>query len=74
MGPGHIYRSPRVTLGPQRLGSLRALREWRWNADRRRQVSQLGDLDRRHPFDNGYVGDAMARQIEEIRNLPEVGH
>ena len=63
---------PRFTLAPQRRRPLRALREMWWSHDRRRRVAQLGGLDLRHPLDEGYVADAMARQIEEIRNLPEV--
>jgi hypothetical protein len=48
-----------------------ALRELWWTHDRRRRIAQLGKTDRRHPLDERYVADAMARQIEEIRNLPE---
>ena len=64
--------NPHFKLVPQRRGPLRALRELLWGHDRRRQITQLGNTDRRHPLDEGYVVDAMARQIEEIRNLPEV--
>ena len=67
MAPG-----PRFTLVPQRRRPLRALRELWWSHDRRRRIAHLGGLDLRHPLDEGYVVDAMARQIEEIRNLPEV--
>jgi hypothetical protein len=44
-----------------------------WSRDRRRRIAHLREKDRRHPLDEGYVVDAIARQIEEIRNLPEVG-
>lgn len=36
-----------------------------------RRVPRLGEKDRRDRLDEGYVMDAMARQIEEIRSLPE---
>ena len=72
MGPGHTHPSQLVTLVPQRRRPLRGLRELWWSHDRRRQHAQLGPVNRRHPLDEGYVVDAMARQIEEIRNLPEV--
>ena len=72
MDPRHRTIHVQYTLVPQRRGPLRALREIWWNADRRRQIARLGQKDRRHPLDEGYVVDAMARQIEEIRNLPEV--
>ena len=68
----HTSDDPHFTLVPQRRKPLWALRELWWSHDRRRQLAQLGRIGRRHPLDEGYVVDAMARQIEEIRNLPEV--
>jgi hypothetical protein len=58
-------------LAPARQRPLRAARELWWRPKRQR-IAQLDRTDRRHPLDEGYVVDAMARQIEEIRNLPEV--
>ncbi|MBV8943453.1 MAG: hypothetical protein JO240_17135 [Solirubrobacterales bacterium] len=72
MGFEHGAPGPRFTRVPQRRRPLRGLRELWWSHDRRRQHAQLGPVNRRHPLDEGYVVDAMARQIEEIRNLPEV--
>jgi hypothetical protein len=63
----------RITLVPQLRWPVLAIRELWWNRERRRRIAQLGKTDRRHPLDEGYVVDAIARQIEEIRNLPEVG-
>ena len=63
---------PRFTLVPRRPRPPRDLRELWWAHDRRRRIARLGTVDLRHPLDEGYVVDAMARQIEEIRNLPEV--
>jgi hypothetical protein len=65
---GNLHSSSGL-LGGKPLQSLHEL--W-WGHDRRRQIAQLGQINRRHPLDEGYVVDAMARQIEEIRNLPEV--
>jgi hypothetical protein len=73
MHPGNTAADRRFTLAPQRRKSLRGLRELWWSHDRRRQLARLADKHRRHPLDEGYVVDAMAHQIEEIRNLPEVG-
>jgi hypothetical protein len=61
----------RVIVAPQRRRRLRALFEWWWNLDRRRHITRLGEEDRRRSLDEGYVVAAMARQLEEIRNLPE---
>lgn len=72
MDPWERPTNPPFTLAPQRPRPLRALRELWWSHDRRRQLAQLRLDDHRHPLDEGYVADAMARQIEEIRNLPEV--
>jgi hypothetical protein len=74
-GTGHemgIAPDPRVASAPQRRRRLQALRELWWSHDRRRRIAHLGTLDLRHPLDEGCVADAMAHQIEEIRNLPEV--
>ena len=62
----------RLTPAPGGRSPLWALRELWWSHDRRRRIAQLGTTDRRHPLDEGYVADAIARQLEEIRNLPEV--
>lgn len=72
MDPRGMPADPRFTLAPQRQGPLRALRELWWGHHRRRHIARLGADDHRHPLDDGYVADAMARQVEEIRNLPEV--
>jgi hypothetical protein len=48
------------------------VREWWWNRDRRRHIAETSGPRRRHPLDETYVIDALARQLEEIRNLPEV--
>lgn len=61
----------RITSVPQRRCPVLVLRELWWTHDRRRRIAQLGKTERRHPLDAGYVADAIARQIEEIRNLPE---
>lgn len=62
----------RTALAPHRRRTARAVFEWWWNLDRRRHIRQLGSLDRRHPLDEAFVVEAMARQLEEIRNLPEL--
>jgi hypothetical protein len=49
--------------------SLLTVREWWWNRDRRRHIAQIVAAVR---LDEEYVIDALARQLEEIRNLPEV--
>jgi hypothetical protein len=61
-----------TTIVSPRRRMLRALFEWWWNLDRRRHIAQLADEDRLHPLDESYVVEAMARQLEAIRNLPEV--
>jgi hypothetical protein len=62
-----------VIIVPQRRRPLRGLLG-RWSSyDRRRRGARITSLDRRLLLDEDYVVDAMARQIEEIRNLPEVG-
>jgi hypothetical protein len=68
-----IAPDPRFVSAPPRRRPLRALRELWWSRDRRRRIAHLGTRDLRHPLDEGYVVDAMARQVEEIRSLPEVG-
>jgi hypothetical protein len=68
----HTTARKAIALVPQRRRPLRALHELWWGHDRRRQIARMQMTDRRHPLDEGYVVDAMARQIEEIRNLPEV--
>lgn len=72
MDPWKIRANSRFTLVPERSRPLRALRGLCWSHPRRRYIAQLARSDHRHPLDEGYVADAMARQIEEIRNLPEV--
>ena len=72
MDPWDMPADPRFTLAPQRSRPLRVLRELWWSHDRRRHITRLSERDRRHPLDDGYVADAMARQIEEFRNPPEV--
>ena len=67
--PVHARRH--TTLAPRRR-LLRAAFEWWWNLDRRRHIRELGKRDRLHPLDEAFVVDAMARQLEEIRNLPEL--
>ena len=62
-------RTPRP---PGRRRALRAVFEWWWDIDRRRHIAQLGDRDRLHPLDEDHVMAAMARQLEEIRRLPEL--
>ena len=57
----------------QRRGQrLATVREWWSNRDRRRHVAQMSGRRRRHLLDQAYVIDALARQLEEIRNLPEI--
>jgi hypothetical protein len=72
MGYMDMAPHPRFMLVPQRRRPLRGLRELWWSHDRRRRIAHLGAPDLRHPLDESYVADAMARQIEEIRSLPEV--
>ena len=71
MDPRDRTPEPRFTLDPQRPRPLRVLRELWWSHPRRRYIARLTEPDHRHPLDEGYVADAMARQIEEIRSLPE---
>lgn len=52
----------------------RAVFDWWWNLDRRRRANPLAGSERAGPLDETFVVAAMARQIEEIRNLPEVSH
>jgi hypothetical protein len=61
-----------VRVITRRSTPLRVLRDRWWRHHRSRYVARLTNGDRRHPFDEGYVADAMARQIEEIRHLPEI--
>lgn len=61
----------RPTAGPRRR-LLRSVCELWWNLDRRRHIARLVKGDRLHPLDEPSVVDAMAWQLEEIRNLPEV--
>jgi hypothetical protein len=63
---------PRFTVVQRGRRPLRGLRELWWSHDRRRRIAHLGTLDLRHRLDESYVADAIARQVEEIRNLPEV--
>jgi hypothetical protein len=62
----------RTALAPHWRRTARAVFEWWCNLDRRRDIKQMGGSDRRHPLDEGLVVAAMARQLEEIRNLPGV--
>ena len=62
----------RAALAPRWRRSAHAVFEWWWNLDRRRHIEQLGRRDRLHPLDEAVVVEAMARQLEEIRNLPEL--
>jgi hypothetical protein len=55
----------------RRARPVLTVREWWWNRDQRRHIAQMTGHVRRHPLDEQYVVDAMARQLEEIRNLPE---
>ena len=72
MDPRDIAGDRGFTLAPQRQGPLRGMRELWWRPHRRRHLARLSRSEHRYPLDEGYVADAMARQIEEIRNLPEV--
>jgi hypothetical protein len=62
----------RTALGPQWRRTAHAVFEWWWNLDRRRHTKQMDTSDRSHPLDEAFVVVAMAHQLEEIRNLPEV--
>ena len=72
MDRSEIPADPHLALGPQRRKPLRALRERWWSSPYRRYMIRFGSRDHRHPLDERYVADAMARQHEELRNLPEV--
>jgi hypothetical protein len=61
-----------------------AAREWRWNRDRRRRIRAMLERDTERDTERGGGSgdgdgvetedgwaDAMARQLEEIRGLPE---
>lgn len=72
MDPRDTSAAPRFTRARERRWPLRAVRELWWGHRHHRYIARLGAGDHRHPLDDGYVADAMARQIEEIRNLPEV--
>ena len=56
----------------RRARRITTVSEWWWNRDRRRNIAQMSGERRRHPLDEAYVTDALARQLDEIRNLPEV--
>jgi hypothetical protein len=60
------------TIASRRRWIVRAVFEWWWNLDRRRHIAHLGDEDRRHPLDENHVVEAMARELEAIRDLPEI--
>ena len=62
---------PPTTLVPKRRRALRGMFEWWWNLDRRRHIAQLDGHDHLHLLNEAFVVEAMARQLEEIRNLPE---
>lgn len=62
----------RAALAPRWRRTAIAVFEWWWNLDRRRHIRQSGSHDRRHPLDETFVVEAMARQLEEIRNLAEL--
>ncbi|MBV8945376.1 MAG: hypothetical protein JO286_12260 [Solirubrobacterales bacterium] len=64
-------RRSTIAVVPQRRRALRTMFNWWWNLDRRQHIAQLGSQDRLHPLNEAFVVDAMARQLEEIRNLPE---
>ena len=51
---------------------LLLVRELRWNQDRRQHIAAMVARERSHLLDEAYVADAFARQLEEIRNLPEL--
>jgi hypothetical protein len=59
------------TVAPRRR-LMRAVLAWWWNLDRRRHIAQLDTRNRLHPMDEAFVVEAMAGQLEEIRNLPEL--
>lgn len=72
MNPWDIPAETNVRFVVPHSTPLRTLRELWWSHHRRRYVARLSHCDRRHPLDEGYVADAMARQIEQIRHLPEI--
>ena len=74
MGTAGTTRRRRTAPGSRWRQTARVVFEWRWNLDRRRHIKQMGGADRAHPLDEGFVVTAMARQLAEIRNLPEVLH
>jgi hypothetical protein len=60
------------TSHQRRARPLETVREWWWNRDRRRHIAQMAGGGPRHLLHEADVVDALARQLEEIRNLPEV--
>ncbi len=74
MNPRYDSNQGSARLARRRAKPFVAVREWWWNHDRRQHIAEMADRDRRHPLDEGHVVEALARQLEEIRNLPEVAH
>jgi hypothetical protein len=56
----------------RRRRALRAAFEWWWNLDRRPRPARSGGEGRRRGPDQAHVVAEMARELEEIRNLPEL--
>jgi hypothetical protein len=74
MMPQHDQRQRRAPRARgRRPGPFQSLREWWWNQDRRRHIKQLVTDEYNRAREEVFVIDALARQLEEIRNLPEVG-
>jgi hypothetical protein len=72
MIPHHDQPQRRRRAGRRRPGPFQSLREWWSDQDRQRHIRQMEADDHRLALGELFVIDALARQLEEIPNLPEV--
>ena len=70
--PRDTQISKRYKSRRRHAGSLERLREWWWDRDRRAHIREMERRDLRQLLDEEYVVAAFARQLEEIRTLPEL--
>lgn len=68
------FEQPRMgrRSGHPHAGRLERLRQWWWDRDRRRLILETERREYRHLLDEDHILDAFARQLEEIRRLPEL--
>jgi hypothetical protein len=49
-----------------------AVREWHWDRDRNRRITAMLARERANLTSAGEQAEALAKQLDEIRALPEV--